>query len=125
MSHRAYAQSAARYVQYEGLQKAARLHLLQCCAAAAAAAAAEFPRLLKAAKCCLCLPQLPLSLLLLLKAVGRRDFAAESPTQVPLSLLLSSRLASAAAAAAAAAAAEADHSWGLGWASGLCYIRFL
>ena len=119
MSHHACAQSAAGYVQYEGLQKAARLHLLQCCAVAAAAAA-EFPRLLKAAKCCLCLPQLPLSLLLLLKAVGRRDSAGESPTQVPLSLLLSSRLGRL-ASAAAAAAAVADHSWGLGWASGLCY----
>ena len=54
---------------------------------------------------------------MLLKAVGRRDLAAKPPTQLPLSLLLSSRLAS----AAAAAAAVADHRWGLGWASGLCY----
>ena len=107
MNHHAYAQSAAGRVQYEGLQKAARLHLLQCCAAAAVAA--EFS---SAPQGCLVLPLLAAA-------------AAESPAapqccralRLPLSLLLSSRLA----IAAAAAAAVADHGWRLGCASGLCY----
>ena len=91
------------YVQYEGLQilQYRRLHGCICCNAA------------------LLLLLSPLSLLLLLKAVGLAPRLLAESKQVPLSLLLSSRLAS-----AAAAAAVADHGWRLTWASGLCHQWF-